>query len=342
MLTKLIRPSALVAAACVALCGLAIAAPASARVAADGASFIDAATDRLAGPDRFATSVEVSRSSYPGTASVVYLASGLDFPDALAAGPSAALQKGPVLLSRQDSVPAGVRAEIERLRPDRVVIVGGTVSISSRAEKSLSGSSWKVERIGGADRYATARKMVTSTFSGTVSKVYVASGRDFPDSLSAGAAAAKHSGPILLIDGQAATVDAETVALLKQLKPGSIVVAGGLDAVNQPVYAALARLAPSIERVAGYSRMETSALIAGAWSSASHVYLASATQAADAVVASAAAGARGEPLLVTIPWCVDLAIVDRLKELSTTSVTFVGGPDALPQELLERGCIFRP
>ena len=77
---------------------------------------------RLSGSDRFGTAVAVSQEMYPSGADRVYVAYGYGFPDALAAGGGL---PGPVLLTRQDSVPGSVVAEIQRLDPAEVFIVGG-------------------------------------------------------------------------------------------------------------------------------------------------------------------------------------------------------------------------
>ena len=84
---------------------------------------------RLAGADRYATAVAISRRSFPWRASVVFLASGTRFPDGLSAGPAAVHLGGPVLRTPRDRVPQLVLDEIRRLDLDQLVIVGGTPSV---------------------------------------------------------------------------------------------------------------------------------------------------------------------------------------------------------------------
>ncbi len=57
------------------------------------------------------------------------LPAGLGFADALAGAPAAGRQAAPVLLSRPDCVPGSVASELERLDPDRVVLLGGTAAL---------------------------------------------------------------------------------------------------------------------------------------------------------------------------------------------------------------------
>jgi putative cell wall-binding protein len=85
---------------------------------------------RLAGADRYSTSVAVSRFAYGAGSETAFVTTGLAFPDGLASGPVAALVPGPVLLVAADRLPAVVGAELERLAPSQVVILGGTGVVS--------------------------------------------------------------------------------------------------------------------------------------------------------------------------------------------------------------------
>jgi len=67
---------------------------------------------------------------------VVYVATGENFPDALGAAATAALGLGPVLLVQQNAVPAPTLAELNRLQPPDIVLVGGTAVISNGVKAS--------------------------------------------------------------------------------------------------------------------------------------------------------------------------------------------------------------
>src|SRR5664280_781682 len=90
-----------------------------ALVAPAGAQAAATTFTRLAGADRYATAVAISQSAfqpqYEGERWMVVVASGANFPDALAAGPLAAAQKGPLLLVPSDGVlPVSVSTELTR------------------------------------------------------------------------------------------------------------------------------------------------------------------------------------------------------------------------------------
>ena len=93
--------------------------------------------DRFSGLSRFGTAAAISAQVWPSGADVVYVAYGLNFPDALAGGPAAFLDDGPLLLVRTDSIPAETAAEITRLAPSRIVILGGTGVVSDTVATQL-------------------------------------------------------------------------------------------------------------------------------------------------------------------------------------------------------------
>lgn len=98
---------------------------------------------RLAGPNRFATSVAVASDALDRRSGLVPLivASGEDFPDALSAGALAARRGGVLVLTPRDVLEEGqashdfVVAETDRLAGG--VVVGGTGVISAEVEERL-------------------------------------------------------------------------------------------------------------------------------------------------------------------------------------------------------------
>jgi hypothetical protein len=106
----------------------------------------------------------VSRASAASSTPVVYVATGENFPDALGAGPAAATVAGPILLVTQNGIPSETAAELTRLAPDKIIIVGGTAVVSSSVESGLGAYAGSVERIAGANRYETAAKLSAATF----------------------------------------------------------------------------------------------------------------------------------------------------------------------------------
>lgn len=155
---------------------------------------------RIAGADRFDTAVKISKTFAPGV-SRVYVANGLNYPDALSAAPAAAHFGGPLLLTAQDQLPTAVIAELGRLNPGTIVLVGGPSAVSAKVATEL-GKIADVTRISGADRYETSRQIAQDAFGVDGATIaYIATGNNFPDALSASPAAAHLNGPVVLVPG---------------------------------------------------------------------------------------------------------------------------------------------
>ena len=140
---------------------------------------------RLSGGDRIGTAIAVSQEFWPDGADNVVLARADEFPDALAGGPLANALDAPILLvspAHPGFVDPAVYAEIERLAPSSVWLLGGQAAISVLTESALTTAGYDVVRIGGADRYETAALIDSAIPSGS-DDAAVASGERFPDAL---------------------------------------------------------------------------------------------------------------------------------------------------------------
>lgn len=155
---------------------------------------------RYAGADRYETAVLVSETTYPAGNDTVIVVSGQDFPDALSASGLAGLNDAPILFSRQGSLPEVTIAELERLAPSVVYIVGGSGAVSDAVASQIAGitSSPFVERLGGTDRYETAVLVAEKVvdLGGSDTEVLLATGTNYIDALSASSVAAGEGIPM--------------------------------------------------------------------------------------------------------------------------------------------------
>ena len=193
-------------------------------------------TSRVAGATRFETSANLSATFEPGV-DVAYIASGSNYPDALAGAAAAGSTGGPVLLVQQTEIPAAVLTELARLKPKSVVVLGGTAAISAEVEANLNRYVAPTTRIGGDTRFETATLVSADTYPDGASTVYITSGANFPDALAGAAAAGSTDAPVLLVYE---TEIPKTVATeLERLKPTNIVVLGGTTVISAAVAKAL-------------------------------------------------------------------------------------------------------
>ncbi len=153
---------------------------------------------RLAGANRYATGAEISRSFFDSNVDTVFVATGVNFPDALSAGAAAAAEQSPVLLNPSDALHAQVRAEIIRLGPSKVVLVGGAAALGSAVETAIRALGVTVDRWAGPNRYATSVIVSRSSNDPVAPKLFLATGESFPDALAAVAAAGSLGVPLLL------------------------------------------------------------------------------------------------------------------------------------------------
>lgn len=155
-------------------------------------------TTRIAGSDRYSTAAKIVQAEY-SSADTVYVATGLNFPDALAGVPAAAGDTAPILLVKPDSIPEPTATQLNRLKPTTIKILGGTAVISSSVADSLEGYASSVIRLSGPDRYSTATAISKHAFPSGASTIFIATGLNYPDALAGGPTAGSNDAPILLV-----------------------------------------------------------------------------------------------------------------------------------------------
>ncbi|GAA1780584.1 cell wall-binding repeat-containing protein [Leucobacter iarius] len=294
---------------------------------------------RISGADRFDTAVAVSKHGYPSTASTVIVANGLNYPDALSAGALGAKLKAPLLLSGPKSISAPTLAEIKRLKPSRIIVVGGTGVVSNSVVSKLKGLTGDVKRVAGADRYATSIAIAKEGWpNGSASNAFLATGANFADALSAGAAAGKLKAPVLLVPGTQRTAPAAVKSELTRLGVSTVRIAGGTGAVSNGIQSSISA-GRTVKRYAGADRYDTSASIAkdnSIFSAANRVntYWASGSGFADALAGGAVSGAKGSPLLLSTPSCVPTSIYTANDRIAGNDTFLLGGTGALANTVL--------
>jgi putative cell wall-binding protein len=191
-----------------------------------------------------------------------------------------------------------------------VFVLGGSAALFPRVEAALTAAHYVVVRLGGEDRFATAVTIAHDGL-GDPATLLVADGRGFPDALSAGTAAAKAGGAVLLSNG-ASPAPATSTYLSRR---------GGLAliAVGGPAAAAY----PSGERIVGADRYDTSQLVASRFFTNPTTFgLASGTAFPDALSGGAGVARSAAPILLTAP--SGLPTIVR-QYLGTNATSILGG-----------------
>lgn len=296
---------------------------------------IDISAYRYSGADRFEMAAGIARE-YPDDTDLVLVANGLNFPDALSAGPVAARFGAPILLVTPDSVPPAVVAELRRMSPEKIMVVGGPRSVGDVVYRQLAAYSGSIERIAGADRFEASRNLVSAGFD-TTKTIYLATGHKFPDALSAGAAAAYEGAPVLLVDGTLGTIDQATSELISRLGVERIVVVGGHVSVTVDLYASLATIPGVLEtsRIDGYDRyLAASQLNDATFPAADTVFLATGMNFPDALAGGPLAGAWGAPIYLVEHDCIPEYVLMDIWALHPREIVVLGGPASVSDDVL--------
>ena len=151
---------------------------------------------RIWGRDRYVTSSELAYEieRLTGKVNKAIIASGENFPDALATAPLGSKQIAPILLVTRNQMDKKVSKALKDLNINKVYVAGGQNSVSKKLEAKLP---QVIRRFSGQDRYETAILVASYTYPES-KEVFVASGETFPDALVIGPVCARRKAPILL------------------------------------------------------------------------------------------------------------------------------------------------
>ncbi len=222
---------------------------------ADDLADLGVDVQRLSGPGRMETAAAIAQETAQlnGGADDVVLARSDSFADALSAANLAEAVDAPLVLTPTDTL-ANVTADtISSLAPDTVWIIGGTGAISPDTEDAVADLGPDVRRIGGQNRYETARLVadVAEDNGLSVEPTVLASGADFRDAVAAGPAAAALGGRLLLANPSGAND-----ALLAELEDDAatidlVYIAGGTAALPDTLDPAVLEAITTAEEAAG-------------------------------------------------------------------------------------------
>jgi putative cell wall-binding protein len=153
---------------------------------------------RLSGKDRYETSVAIARQLDINESTTVFLATGVNFPDALSVAPIAAAKQMPIILTEKTKLPEATKKFFAETRISKVYTVGGYGAVAL-APGQLT-TTWE-KRIEGANRYETNLN-VMAEFADEISFTYTffATGKNFPDALAGSALAGLALAPVVLVE----------------------------------------------------------------------------------------------------------------------------------------------
>ena len=262
---------------------------------------------RLAGPNAFDTMTAIVDYQWlardPQSKTVV-VATRASFKDALAACPLAGLGRSPVLLTNGTRLADQTRAELVRLKPQKVYLVGGEKAIGNEVETQIDAlTGAEIVRVAGETAIGTSLQIAREGDGRWGKTAIIASTASFQDALSAAPIAYAKAMPLILTDPKA--ISDEAVQVVKDLGITRAVIVGGPAAVSVNVKSALDKAGVAAERIFGNDSIETSAAVAK-WAvddaelgmSSRVIGVATSRDFADALCGAALAGSMQAPIVL--------------------------------------------
>lgn len=294
---------------------------------------------RAAGETRYATMAALLPGAPWKADRTVVLASGSNYPDALAAASLAGAYDAPIVLTEPNSLSVDAADMIEQLSPKVIYVVGGEAAVSKSAVDTATyyaADGCKVFRIAGDTRLETSlaiAKRVRQKSTASDSLI-VATGFNYADALSVSPFAFAYNSPIFLCGSNGLSADA--ISYISGAGFKRAILVGGTAAVPERVKHQLSSAgisSGSITRLAGATRYETSAKImsyaVNAGMNVSNVYLATGKNFPDALAAGPVAGKLRAPLLLVDPGIEYAHTVLANYRGSINVATVVGGTSAV-------------
>lgn len=214
--------------------------------------------ERVAGATRYQTAAELA-GKYAAGVSRLYITGGKGYTDASTGGGLAGLHGAPMLLVRRNGLVAPTVAQLERLRPQEIIVLGGDATVSDAVVQQLRShaASGQVTRVAGPDRYASAAKIAEQVPASD--GMYVVNGTDYALGSVAAAVSGLTGDPVLLT--KATSVPAVTASAIKSRKPSAIQALGTTEAISDQAIDALSSMlcgsAPETERSAATPPSDT-------------------------------------------------------------------------------------
>ena len=213
-----------------------------------------AALRRLSGATRYDTMERIVGAGGWRSGGTVIVASGGNYPDALAASGLAGVLDAPIVLTDGNTLSVQASARLTSLAPSRIIVAGGRAAVSDGVVAALRGICPDVERVAGETRVDTSLELYRKG-SGWGSTAILATSGNFADALSGSSYAYAAKAPVFLVDPGTGLTRAQKAALGTF---GQVLVVGGENAVPSRHVAGL----PGVTRLSGATRYETSERIA--------------------------------------------------------------------------------
>ncbi len=209
------------------------------------------AVARIGGANRYATADLVAAAvktelggSYDG---LCFVATGTNFPDALAASPLAAAKSWPLVLTAPTGMSDSTKQTMTAIGVTDVLVLGGTGAVPAGVESGLISAygASHVKRLSGNNRYGTAVAVASygCTNAGLEwDRLAIATGENFPDALAGGVLQGRAGSIMLLTPRASLATDTQSCLESHRAVIQAVTYLGGDGAVSPAVKASVSQL----------------------------------------------------------------------------------------------------
>lgn len=280
---------------------------------------------RLSGQTRFDTATAISQRGWE-SADRVIIANADAFADALAGVSLAQEYNAPVLLTRSNTLHEDTQAELERLSPSEVILLGGEVSIEPSVEGQIQNLGINTRRLGGANRFEVAEGIAEELAESTQpNEAFLVNADAFADALSI--APFVDGRPVYLTNGTSLTD--QTAEALDGYS--HVYVIGGEASISSELMSQLG----STTRLSGRNRYEANLSVLEYFQpDSSELFVATGEVFTDALTGSGLIAQQDAGLLL-----IGNSVTDSqrayIENSGYSSITVIGGPASVSDTILE-------
>lgn len=287
---------------------------------------------RLSGSNRWDTSSLIADYGWAVTDSIV-LASGVNFPDALAGAPFAFKIDAPLILTEKSSIPKETLDTIKKLKPKTIYVLGGPIAIKDSVVNQLKSSGYTVKRVYGTNRFGTAVAVGNQLRKHTQSTTAIlAYGMNYPDALSVNSVASSNGYPVLFTEKE--SLPEESKDALKSWGIKNVKVIGGTLVVSESIVKELKNMGINVERIYGSNRINTALAIANRfYPTSTGVIISTGFKYTDALSGGPFAAKANQPILLVEKDKISQGVLDYIKNNRVNKVTILGGPLAVSENV---------
>ncbi|MEG0249909.1 MAG: cell wall-binding repeat-containing protein [Peptostreptococcus sp.] len=279
--------------------------------------------NRISGNNRYSTAVEISKKLE--NSQNIIITSGSNYIDALSATVLANATNSRILLVDNGKIDKKTLAEIERVSPEKIYILGGEKSVPKEIESVLSNKYNNIDRISGRNRYETSMK-IAEKISEIVEIKEVAVASNEADLISA-SSYCKGNIPIILIDSKNPNTD-----YINSRKEVKKTVFGGEKSVNADTYKKIG----ASSRISGNNRYTTAIEVAKLNPENTKAYVASGENIIDALTLGPLANQDNANIILSRKIGLSKETIPYVENRYKENITIVGGNNSVPDDVFRK------